>query len=79
MPRKLSEKQKIAKHNKEVEEYQMKTQGFTGYVYPVKKKGSTSSDKSENKKDFRSFKDLVERAREKGALVELILPEGETM
>ena len=35
--------------------------------------------KGEDKKAYAAFKDLVKRAREKGALIELILPEGEVM
>lgn len=37
--RKLTEAQKIKKWNKEVEEYQLRTQGFTGHVFPIKKGG----------------------------------------
>lgn len=33
----LTEKQKVKKWNKEHEEYQLKLQGFTGYIYPTKK------------------------------------------
>lgn len=32
----------------------------------------------EDKKDYAAFKDLVKRARKKDALIELILPDGET-
>ena len=42
-------------------------------------KKEKKEQKLEDKKAFASFKDLVKRAREKGALVELILPEGETI
>lgn len=35
--------------------------------------------KREDKKAYAAFKDLVKRAREKDALIELILPDGETM
>lgn len=35
--------------------------------------------KKEEKKALAAFRDLVKRAREKDALVELILPEGETI
>jgi hypothetical protein len=36
-----------------------------------------AEEKKEDKRSFAAFKDLVKRAREKDALVELILPEGE--
>jgi hypothetical protein len=42
-------------------------------------KKKRADEKKEDKKAFTSFKDLVRRAKEKGALVELILPEGETI
>jgi hypothetical protein len=35
-----------------------------------------AEEKKEDKKALAAFKDLVKRAREKDALVELILPEG---
>ena len=35
--------------------------------------------KKEDKRAFAAFKDLVKRAREKDALVELILPKGEIL
>jgi hypothetical protein len=35
--------------------------------------------KKEEKKALAAFRDLVKRAREKDALIELILPEGETI
>jgi hypothetical protein len=42
-------------------------------------KKKKSEEKREDKKAFAAFKDLVKRAREKDALIELILPEGETI
>jgi len=42
-------------------------------------KKKKSEEKKEDKKAFVAFKDLVKRAREKDALIELILPEGETI
>jgi len=42
-----------------------------------KQKLLKSEEKKENKKAFAAFKDLVKRAREKDALIELTLPEGE--
>ena len=42
-------------------------------------KKKKSEEKKEDKKAFAAFKDLVKRAREKDALIELILPEGETI
>jgi hypothetical protein len=44
-----------------------------------KQKKLKADEKKEDKKALAAFKDLVKRAREKDALVELILPEGETM
>lgn len=79
MAKKLTEAQRIRNHDKEHTEYQLKTQGFTGQVYPIKKDRSESSPKSEDRRALSSFKDLVKRAREKNALVELILPEGESI
>lgn len=38
-----------------------------------------AEEKKEDKKAFAAFKDLVKRARERDALVELILPEGEIL
>jgi hypothetical protein len=38
-----------------------------------------AAQKIEDKKAYAAFKDLVKRAREKDALIELILPEGEVM
>ena len=38
-----------------------------------------AEEKKEEKKALAAFRDLVKRAREKDALVELILPEGETI
>ena len=42
-------------------------------------KKEKAAQKIEDKKAFAAFKDLVKRAREKDALVELILPEGESI
>ena len=42
-------------------------------------KKNKAEEKKEDKKAFAAFKDLVKRAREKDALIELILPEGETI
>jgi hypothetical protein len=44
-----------------------------------KQKILKAEEKKEDKKAFAAFKDLVKRAREKDALVELILPEGEIL
>jgi hypothetical protein len=44
-----------------------------------KQKRLKIEEKKEDKKAFASFRDLVIRAREKGALIELILPEGESI
>jgi hypothetical protein len=38
-----------------------------------------AEDKKEDKKALAAFKDLVRRARERDALIELILPEGESI
>ncbi len=42
-----------------------------------KQKQLKAEQKKEDKKALAAFKDLVRRAREKDALIELILPEGE--
>ena len=44
-----------------------------------KQKLLRAEEKREDKKALAAFKDLVKRAREKDALVELILPEGEVL
>jgi hypothetical protein len=44
-----------------------------------KQKVLRAEEKREDKKALAAFKDLVKRAREKDALVELILPEGEIL
>jgi hypothetical protein len=36
-------------------------------------------EKKEDKKALAAFKDLIKRAREKDALIEVILPEGESL
>jgi hypothetical protein len=44
-----------------------------------KQKKLKAEEKKEERKAIASFNDLVKRAREKNALVELILPEGESL
>lgn len=44
-----------------------------------KQKKLKAEEKKEERKAISSFNDLVKRAREKNALVELILPEGESI
>jgi hypothetical protein len=44
-----------------------------------KQKILKAEEKKEDKKVLAAFRDLVKRAREKDALIEVILPEGESL
>ena len=44
-----------------------------------KQKILKAEEKKEDKKALAAFKDLIKRVREKDALIELVLPEGETI
>ena len=48
-------------------------------VEKEKQKILKAEEKKEPKKALAAFKDLVKRAREKDALIEVILPEGESL
>ena len=44
-----------------------------------KQKILKAEEKKEDKKSLAAFRDLVKRAKEKDALIEVILPEGESL
>jgi hypothetical protein len=44
-----------------------------------KQKILKAEEKKEDKKALAAFRDLVKRARERDALIELVLPEGESI